>query len=1609
MSQSEGHLSPKDVIESIRKDDFEIDESRPKKFSFKDKLIGRQAKLLAEDLYSEENHFILELVQNADDNDYEKGSTPTLSFLLEPDCLIVRNNERGFTERNVRALCNMGDSSKAKKSGFIGEKGIGFKSVFSVSDTPEIHSNGYHFYFDRTDKSNPLGHVLPHWIAKPRSGLDSKFTTIVLPTRPSEKFKPERLSHIDEKLLLYLGKLRRLELHAPVGSKIFRRTERDGVSILNSEFQKKDHKAVVTESRFLRVAHPVSMKDIEEEKREGIDDSEVILAFPINEKGQPIHKTGYPTYAYLPIRAYGFRFCIQADFLLSSGREDIHTEREWNLRLRDQIAPAFVGALDRFKRSEGLAFHYLDYLPKSSEIVDEFFEPIEEQIVELLSNTESLPGEAGQWRKPSELMRAKEEFRALFSSSDVQILFGKDYLDARFHADAELLSRLGCDPLTYSDLISLFQSHGDWLVKKEKPWLAKFYAYLAQLDIEAFIRFGLNKSPCILTSDGTFKVPSEQTIFLPLSARKKYGFEDELRFIDEDLLELANEQSNQVPIFFASLELKTADPYQLITNHILPRHKGEAWKHSAHKALAGHLRYIKEKIDHYVSYASVLLGGEDKALKSLSDGLWIGTKKSSEVSWTFSRASSLYFSKEFEPPFCIETMLGASIDSGKLVSPQYLLSLSGKTKQIQPDDLLKWRQFLGCLGVSEAPRLLVLPGGDAHCSQELALLLKSEDSRIRRATLECMDRNWSRYTNHLTYPTQPNRQHSPQRYSNFVTVLRETIAPTKQKKSEVLSRCYLPTDQIREMFGDTPVYLDAQVTNHLFLDACEITYEVTVDSCIKRLVQLRENRGKVSVKTLKQIYRRLEELFPKDGERIKQEFENQKLIFLGASTRGWGAISETTWEKNTSYLDSLFPPLQGLYFEHQTFFVRQLGVPKKLSTVKAVEALLSIGRFGSLDERIDEAMRIYKRASNELRLNSTNSSSKRPAWMVTFLGSPVFLDKRGNLHSRNAIFVNDFPRYGSLFEDAESISLFASPTTEIPKLRNLLEEVGARFVSDEMSIEAEIPEERLVNERFTKKIRESVEYLARVVYHTSDATLNNYEEAKANGLFRSLANTDVFDVPLLKFNIELNGVERATDGDICWEDGQIFIRNGAKPLVDLLSRELREHLDAPTVLDEIFSRVLSTDNRSDLEDYLEYKNIGPLPADEIAGLFGANVAGHEDGEGIEALVDDPIGLQDDAGVIDEVEGTDDAGVIDLDLAKSTESEAKARNAEARKAPTTSANHSSKAEKKIEPEVDAIPPVSTNLGGRADRSHQESASQEFDPNQRASDGRKELKSPDEEEAHHSRVDDNSGESGSSDRGSRDRIEGPQSQGDSTDHGHQERPDYKRDQPKPGKSKARYKDKTDRQEKKYKSGRLRSYAEAGDQNHNNDDEEYRKAEVAWKSEVEQAAVAYFRDTEGHRWTDLEIMDHYNPGFDAKGKAPDGQEEFIEIKGQSGAWTEAGVALTRMEISHAMKNKDRHWLCVVEYATDATKRKLFLVKDPYGSVSEFRFDAGWKTAAVVRPLSPAVGLCIDIDGRGSGIIVGIGQKSSSFVKVDVDLDDGETMRNVLFNPSKMKLRKP
>lgn len=114
----------------------------------------------------------------------------------------------------MKAICSVGESTKAAKVGYIGEKGIGFKSVFKVAQQVHIYSHPFYFKFD---KRQELGMITPIWVSddeKLYTANENSQTTILLLPAAGETFTKiwSNFKAIAPTLLLFLRQLKKLEL-----------------------------------------------------------------------------------------------------------------------------------------------------------------------------------------------------------------------------------------------------------------------------------------------------------------------------------------------------------------------------------------------------------------------------------------------------------------------------------------------------------------------------------------------------------------------------------------------------------------------------------------------------------------------------------------------------------------------------------------------------------------------------------------------------------------------------------------------------------------------------------------------------------------------------------------------------------------------------------------------------------------------------------------------------------------------------------------------------------------------------------------------------------------------------------------------------------------------------------------------------------------------------------------------------------------------------------------------------------------------------------------------------------------------------------------------------
>jgi len=147
-------MNPKEYIENIRKRQLSSD----KEFVL-DSLTGAIDRL--QKAFPRYESFLMEFVQNADD-----AKSTSLRIEIKGDVIRIYNDGKPFSEEDVKSICKVGRSSKTPRD-YIGYLGVGFKSVFLISNCPEIHSGAYHFKFDKNawdDPEHTPWQVIPIWI-----------------------------------------------------------------------------------------------------------------------------------------------------------------------------------------------------------------------------------------------------------------------------------------------------------------------------------------------------------------------------------------------------------------------------------------------------------------------------------------------------------------------------------------------------------------------------------------------------------------------------------------------------------------------------------------------------------------------------------------------------------------------------------------------------------------------------------------------------------------------------------------------------------------------------------------------------------------------------------------------------------------------------------------------------------------------------------------------------------------------------------------------------------------------------------------------------------------------------------------------------------------------------------------------------------------------------------------------------------------------------------------------------------------------------------------------------------------------------------------------------
>ncbi len=501
LKEKMGMSKEREHIERIRKEKFWLDEEGQS--SKQNPLIddlSNSIERLSKSLYSKDTHFIFELIQNAEDNEYYKGTEPSITFrLVKADptntlnsvgALIVQNNEIGFSPDNVDAICAIGKTTKSKLQGYIGEKGIGFKSVFRITTIPHIFSNGYQFCFPEKNEKTSLGYIVPRWIKNIPHGVDPKQTTIILPLdKPDFGYEKIEgmLQDIEPETILFLSKLKEIRIRTGDGDDLT--ILKDGSKAPHIQLLIKGTKQGASYSEvkeFLLFTQTVDRpKDVSHEKRADINERDVIVAFPVDDNKDNMGKI----FAYLPVRSNtGLPFLINADFILPSSREDIQ-DVPWNRWLMKCVANLVADKLPLLKEKNLLTVELLEAFAKRMNEINEYsiFYPIIEALHDAFKDQELLPTDDGTFvsARNAKLARGAElrkllspnQLQELFSSKEtVKWLSGEITQDRTPDLRSYLINKLNVEEITPDGFAR--KTTAAFLKNQSDEWMIAFYRFL---------------------------------------------------------------------------------------------------------------------------------------------------------------------------------------------------------------------------------------------------------------------------------------------------------------------------------------------------------------------------------------------------------------------------------------------------------------------------------------------------------------------------------------------------------------------------------------------------------------------------------------------------------------------------------------------------------------------------------------------------------------------------------------------------------------------------------------------------------------------------------------------------------------------------------------------------------------------------------------------------------------------------------------------------------------------------------------------------------------------------------------------------------------------------
>ncbi len=475
-----------------------LHEESKKAFSMFNKRAYRGVWKSVIDKYPDTAHFIYELLQNADD-----ALATEVTILLDRKSLIFKHNgtvhftvtdveDESITPGHINSIVGIGDSTKGDEEATnkIGKFGIGFKSVFQYTDSPEVYDDYFKFRIEN--------YIVPERITTDHPMRDTGETLFRIPFKnPDAAYK-----EISEKLkvlancTLFLNNLQRIRwknLQTKEHKHFSKKVTAAYVSKNDIILEKQEINDYDNTRHILMFSR---MVDVGEESKH-----KIYLGYYTNHEGAINTKVRPKVHCFFPT-SETFNTCmiVHAPFLLVDNRQQIKPSEEVNKRLVNELGKLAADSLSEL-RDLGIREGRIILNDNIKDIVcwDEYSNyswtwrhidntliqrnKIIEPCLEAIKNEPLLLGSNDKYYKATDIYQVTpQSLYELLTPSQIQFLRGAD---KAIGVLSPALNRLDFDNIeeeigiqSYTTQTFAYDITPDFMAKQPMAWVNKLFFFL---------------------------------------------------------------------------------------------------------------------------------------------------------------------------------------------------------------------------------------------------------------------------------------------------------------------------------------------------------------------------------------------------------------------------------------------------------------------------------------------------------------------------------------------------------------------------------------------------------------------------------------------------------------------------------------------------------------------------------------------------------------------------------------------------------------------------------------------------------------------------------------------------------------------------------------------------------------------------------------------------------------------------------------------------------------------------------------------------------------------------------------------------------------------------